>query len=63
MRPESNVRSVTGKKNFALSPTRYPTGDVVVSERDLAEQLRKHPDIVATLVDFATIPRNSSKSQ
>src|SRR5438552_2841626 len=27
---------------------RYPTGDVVVSERDLAEQLRKHPDIVAT---------------
>src|SRR5207244_8780289 len=27
---------------------RYPTGDVVVSERDLAEQLRKHTDIVAT---------------
>ena len=27
---------------------RYPTGDVVVSELDLAEQLRKRPDIIAT---------------
>jgi hypothetical protein len=27
---------------------RYPTGDVVVSEHDLAEQLRKRPDTVAT---------------
>ena len=27
---------------------RYPTGDVVVCERDLAEQLRKRPDSVAT---------------
>ncbi len=27
---------------------RYPTGDVVVSERDLAEQLRRRPDSVAT---------------
>jgi len=27
---------------------RYPTGDVVVSERDLAEQLHKRPDAVAT---------------
>jgi hypothetical protein len=27
---------------------RYPTGDVVVSEWDLAEQLRKRPDIIAT---------------
>ena len=26
---------------------RYPTGDVVVSECDLAEQLRKRPDSVA----------------
>jgi hypothetical protein len=25
---------------------RYPTGDVIVSERDLAEQLRKRPDSV-----------------
>ena len=31
---------------------RYPTGDVVVSERDLAEQLRKRPDAVATALNI-----------
>jgi hypothetical protein len=31
---------------------RYPTGDVVVSERDLAEQLRKRPDAVATALNL-----------
>ena len=31
---------------------RYPTGDVVVSECDLAEQLRKRPDSVATTLDL-----------
>ena len=31
---------------------RYPTGDVVVSERDLAEQLRKHPNTVATALNL-----------
>ena len=31
---------------------RYPTGDVVVSERDLAEQLRKRPDNVATALNL-----------
>jgi hypothetical protein len=31
---------------------RYPTGDVVVSERDLAEQLRKHPDAVVTALNL-----------
>jgi hypothetical protein len=31
---------------------RYPTGDVVVSERDLAAQLRKRPDSVATTLDL-----------
>jgi len=31
---------------------RYPTGDVVVSEHDLAEQLRKCPDSVATALDL-----------
>ena len=31
---------------------RYPTGDVVVSESDLAEQLRKRPDSVATALDL-----------
>jgi hypothetical protein len=27
---------------------RYPSGNVIVSERDLAEQLRKRPDAVVT---------------
>src|SRR5216684_257450 len=31
---------------------RYPTGDVVVSGRDLAEQLRKRPDTVATALNL-----------
>jgi DNA-binding GntR family transcriptional regulator len=31
---------------------RYPTGDVIVSERDLAEQLRKRPDVVATALNL-----------
>lgn len=31
---------------------RYPTGDVVVSERDLAEQLRKHPEAVITALNL-----------
>jgi hypothetical protein len=30
----------------------FPTGDVVVSEKDLAEQLRKRPDVVATALNF-----------
>ena len=31
---------------------RYPTGDVVVSERDLAEQFRKRPDAVARALNL-----------
>jgi hypothetical protein len=31
---------------------RYPTGDVIVSERDLAEQLRKRPEAVATALNL-----------
>lgn len=31
---------------------RYPSGDVVVSERDLAEQLHKRPETVATALDL-----------
>ena len=50
------------RRNPGHSPTRfqrldatsisYPTGDVVVSERDLAEQLRKHPNTVATALNL-----------
>ena len=30
----------------------FPTGDVVVSERDLAEQLRKRPAVVVTALNL-----------
>jgi type II secretory pathway component PulK len=31
---------------------RFPTGDVVVSERDLAERLRKRPEAVVTALNL-----------
>jgi hypothetical protein len=31
---------------------RYPTGDVIVSELDLAEQLRQRPEAVATALNL-----------
>ncbi len=31
---------------------RYPTGDVIVSERDLAEHFRKRPDAVVTALNL-----------
>jgi hypothetical protein len=31
---------------------RYPSGDVIVSERDLAEQLRKRPEAVITALNL-----------
>jgi hypothetical protein len=31
---------------------RFPTGDVVVSEQDLAEQLRKRPEVVVTALNL-----------
>ena len=31
---------------------RFPTGDVVVGERDLAEQLRKRPEAVVTALNL-----------
>jgi len=44
---------------------RFPTGDVVVSEQDLAEQLRKRPDAVITalnlLLDERKVQRISLK--
>src|SRR5579864_9071647 len=41
---------------------RYPTGDVVVSERDLAEQLRKRPDAVATALNILLGERKVQKA-
>ena len=41
---------------------RYPTGDVVVSEGDLAEELRKHPDAVATALALLLGERRVQKA-
>jgi hypothetical protein len=41
---------------------RYPTGDVVVSERDLAEELRKRPDAVATALSLLLEERKVQKA-
>jgi hypothetical protein len=41
---------------------RYPTGDVVVSERDLAEELRKPPDAVATALTHLLGERKVQKA-
>ena len=40
---------------------RYPTGDVVVSERDLAEQLRKRPDAIATALHILLANEESQR--
>ena len=41
---------------------RYPTGDVVVSEHDLAEQLRKRPDAVAKALNILLGERKVQKA-
>jgi hypothetical protein len=62
---EARARSAEGKRRKELRlladkisgygqgiHQRYPTGDVVVSERDLAEQLRKPHHAVATALNL-----------
>ncbi len=51
---EKELRALTVKisthaRNIHLQ---FPTGDVVVSERDLAEQLRKRPEMVVTALNL-----------
>ena len=41
---------------------RYSTGDVIVSERDLAEELRKRPDAVATALTLLLGERKVQKA-
>jgi hypothetical protein len=41
---------------------RYPTGDVVVSERDLAEQLRKHPDAIVAALQMLLAERKVQRA-
>ena len=51
---KSDLRALTERiSSYARAVhQRYPTGDVVVSERDLAEQLRKRPQAVVTALNL-----------
>jgi len=51
---DKELRTLADKiSNYARDVhKRYPTGDVVVSEADLAKQLHKRPDTVATALDM-----------
>jgi hypothetical protein len=53
-RKSKELRSLTEKISTYARDVRqrYPGGDVVVSERDLAEQLRKRPDAVVTALNL-----------
>jgi hypothetical protein len=54
LKRQKEVRALTQRiSTYARSiHERFPTGDVVVIERDLAEQLRKRPDVVVTALNL-----------
>jgi hypothetical protein len=41
---------------------RYPTGDVIVSEGDLAEEFRKRPDVVITALNLLLSEQKAQKA-
>jgi hypothetical protein len=51
---KKELRSLAGKISSYGQTVhqRYPTGDVIVSEGDLAEEFRKQPDIVITALNL-----------
>jgi hypothetical protein len=54
MKRQKELRALTERISaYARSVHKqFPTGDVVVSERDLAEQLRKRTDMVVTALNL-----------
>jgi len=54
LKTQKEVRTLTGRISAYARKVhqRFPTGDVVVSERDLAEQLRKRTDVVVTALNL-----------
>jgi hypothetical protein len=61
---EKELRRLAGKiSSYARKVhQRYPTGDVVVSESDLAAQLRKPPDTVARALDLLWAEKKVQRS-
>lgn len=54
LKRQKEVRALTERiSTYARTVHKqFPTGDVVVSERDLAEQLRKRTDVVVTALNL-----------
>jgi len=54
LKKQKELRALTDKISVYAHDVhqQFPTGDVVVSERDLAEQLRKRPDAVVTALNL-----------
>ena len=54
LKKQKELRALTNKISVYARDVhqRFPTGDVVVNERDLAEQLRKRPEIVITALNL-----------
>ena len=63
-RKEKEVRALADKISAYGRKVhrRFPTGDVVVGERDLAEELRKRPDLVATALNVLLGERKVQKA-
>jgi hypothetical protein len=63
-RQERELRALTEKiSRYARDVhRRFPTGDVVVSERDLAEQLRKRPEAVSTALGLLLKDRKAERA-
>ena len=54
LKRQTDLRALTRRiATYARSVhQQFPTGDVVVSERDLAEQSRKRPEVVVTALNL-----------
>lgn len=54
LKRQKEVRALTGRISaYARNiHQQFPTGDVVVSESDLAEQLRKRPEVIVTALNL-----------
>ena len=62
LKKQKEVRALTQRISIYARTVhkQFPTGDVVVSERDLAEQLRKRTDVVVTVLNLLL---NEQKAQ
>jgi hypothetical protein len=62
--PEHEIKVLTERiSTYARNVhKRFPTGDVVVGENDLAEQFGKHPDVIAAALNVLLGQRKVQKA-